>query len=207
MLSNLLAFLNTQDSVEKTVVYDNGYVTDSGKGVLSSHPHVVDAVGWKFYSMWNDAWRMSNEESFDVLMLLNDDIELAGDSIKEAAEVLVNDPSIGVVGFNYNKPVNEYSLDEVRFRRTRGTYKDGGIWGCAFAVKPSTWGVVPPIDERYNLWYGDDELLRNMERHGFTCGIAQNAPVFHMASTTTNMFPELLAKTDEDRVLFQSKFT
>jgi hypothetical protein len=208
MLSDLLNFLqNNNEGIDRVVVYDNGYESQTGLELMKNHGDVIDARGWRFYSMWNHAWMTAHEDGHDAVALLNDDIRLASWSLPNASTVLNSRADIGVVGLNYNKDIHDSSENPQPFRETRGTYKDGGIWGCAFIVKSSTWGKVPPIDEGYWLWYGDDELLQNMNRSGYVCGIANNAPVYHEASVTTNMFPDLLAKTNLDRDLYLSKFT
>lgn len=186
------------------VVHDNGYPVDES-GQLSGLANVVDARGWKFYRMWNDALRIAKDEQFDAVVLLNDDIELHSESIDVALDVLSGDDSIGVVGLNYRRRLEDGVDRGAGFRQTKGTYKDGGIWGCAFIVRTSCMDTVPYIDERYNLWYGDDELFKSMNKCGYKTGIAVGAPVLHEGSATTNMFPELIALTDEDRKLFESK--
>lgn len=208
MLDNLLTSLKTLPTPpQRTVVYDNGYDTDDGRDVLQRHGDIIDANGWRFYKMWNHAWETAHNDNYDAVALLNDDITINKHSLTEAHNVLFSDPTIGAVGLNYQRPLTETSRFKPDFLETKGTYKDGGIWGCAFLLRSATWGNVPPIDERYWLWYGDDELFINMNTHGWKCGLATNAAVLHEASTTTNMFPELRAKTVFDEQLFRSKFT
>lgn len=205
MLGNLLHSLKSQ-KIRRVVVYDNGYTSDEGLALLAEHDDVIDARDWPFYKMWNDAWRLSHEDSYDAVALLNDDIVLHEKSLEVAFDVLCSDKSIGVCGLNYKRAVNDGVHRSLGFEDRRGTYKDGGVWGCAFLVNSATWGKVPPIDERYNLWYGDDELFLNMGNYGFRVGIALGSPVFHYASVTTEMMPQKLARISEDEKLFSSKF-
>lgn len=208
MLADLLVSLNNlANPPKRTVIYDNGYETTAGQQTLHQHGDVINAHGWRFYKMWNHAWKTACDYNYDAVALLNDDIKINSQSLTEAHTVLLGDPTIGAVGLNYHRPLTETTHLKPDFLETQGTYKDGGIWGCAFLLRASTWGNVPPIDENYWLWYGDDELFINLKNHGWKCGIATNAAVFHEASTTTNMFPELRAKTGLDEELFRSKFT
>lgn len=190
----------------RVVVYDNGYESEEGKRVLEEHGDVINAIGWPFYKMWNHAWETASEDSYSCVALLNDDIELDPMSLSTAAKFIEN-KDIGVVGLNYKRKLSEGSDENAGYTEAKGTYKDGGIWGCAFLVNAITWGIVPPIDERYNLWYGDDELFTQMNRYGYKTVIAIGAPVYHEASTTANKFPELMAKVGQDAQLYRSKFT
>jgi hypothetical protein len=187
-----------------TVVYDHGYTSREGKNVLRKHRSVVNAHGWPFYEMWNDAWNTGYRLGFDAVAMLNDDVFLHKDSIATALDHITED--IGIVGFNYRRTVMEGCDPSLGINMVSGTYKDGGVWGCGFLVNTSTWGVVPPIDKRYHIWYGDDELFLQMQNHGYEVGIALGAAMEHRPSTTVNQFPELLARTGEDYELFTSKF-
>ena len=202
MLEVLLEDLRTWNI--DTVVYDHGYDTKAGKAVLRKHRAVVNAHGWPFYEMWNDAWQTAYRLGFDAVALLNDDIFLHKDSIPVALDHITED--IGIVGLNYKRSVIEGCDPSLGIKMVRGTYKDGGVWGCGFLINAATWGVVPPIDKRYHLWYGDDELVLQMEKKNFGVCIALGAAMDHRASTTTSKFPELLARTGEDYKLFTSKF-
>jgi hypothetical protein len=204
MLGPLLESLKEFD----VSLYDNGHTSEEGKSLLANHTgEVCDATGWKFYKMWNHAWMTASLREYDCVALLNDDIVLHEKSLEVSYNVLMSSSEIGIVGLNYHRSLDLGTDDTLGFVSTPGSYKDGGIWGCAFLVKSSLWGVVPPIDERYHLWYGDDELFTNTRRCGYDVGIAKGAPVLHYPSTTTNMHTELLARVGEDEILFKSKFT
>lgn len=188
-----------------TVVYDNGHQTDDGRRVLAAAPRVVDAVGWKFYAMWNHAWKTAHDRAYTAVALLNDDITLDEKSL-ETAYGYLSDERVGIVGLNYERRTAQGSDPKLGKRRTSGSYRLHGIGGHAFLLRASLWGKVPPIDERYNLWYGDDHLFASVERAGYELCVALGAPVDHQESTTSNMFPELLALTGQDAELFRSHF-
>lgn len=205
MLSDLLGSLRDQ-AIRRVVVYDNGYETPEGRSVVESCNDFVDAQGWPFYRMWNHAWRAAKDSSFDAVALLNDDIVLHPGSLEVALDTMMSDPSVGACGLNYRRDP-KFGIDpNLGFEETFGTYKDGGIWGCAFLLRSSLHGVVPEIDERYNLWYGDDELFLNVSKAGYKVGIALGSPVLHYASVSSNLMPEKLGLTGEDQILFLSKF-
>lgn len=205
-LISVIGHCEQAEAVEKVLVYDNGYSSEYQQ-ILDDMGVRVDANGWSFYKMWNDPWMRASVEKFDAVALLNDDINLAPGSLAEAFEVLMSSENIGLVGLNYERRVKLGVSKSAGSRSASGSYRNHGIGGHAFLVKASTWGVVPPIDERYYLWYGDDELFANMARFGYELKIALGAPVDHEESTTANKHPELLAKTSLDRELFESKFS
>lgn len=204
-LRSVVEHCRRDSTVVKLVVYDNGYEDEEERQAIKDWGVHVDAVGWPFYAMWNHAWKTAAEEGFFCVALLNDDISLDGKSLSEAVRVLQINPQAGIVGLNYRRSV-AYGTKVGPSKTVRGSYRNGGIGGHAFLVRASTWGVVPPIDERYALWYGDDELFDNMNRHGFSLEIATGAPVDHATSTTSVKYPELLARTSEDEKLFRSKW-
>ena len=204
MLAKLLSDLDEWGI--PTVVYDNGHQSPEGRELLEAREYVVDAVGWPFYRMWNDAWHEATLAGYDAVALLNDDITLHPESLSIAYKRLMAADDIGIMGLNYLRTVQHGARPLAKTRFVRGSYREGGIGGHAFLIRTSTWGVVPPIDEDYAIWYGDDELFANMANHGFRLGIAVGSPVDHQSSTTVNQHPELLARTGADRDRFFSKF-
>ena len=186
-------------------VYDNGY-ENLRDNILLDGSQIVDAHGWPFYKMWNDAWKYASENCFDAVALLNDDIVLHPDSLEIAFDALMGGARIGIVGLNYERRVVEGADPSLGLRFAQGARRNHGIGGQAFLLKSSLWGKVPPIDEEYVIWYGDDELFYNVEAAGYCLRVAMGAPVDHEESTTLNQHPELLARTGEDADRFRSKF-
>lgn len=204
-LSNIVDHCYTSETVSKVVVYDNGYEDADEKAVIEEWGVRHDAVGWSFYRMWNHAWQTAGENGYDCVALLNDDITLCEGGLAIAASRFSENAHVGVVGLNYERPVVR-GIGQALYREVSGSYRNHGIGGHAFLVRASTWGVAEPIDERYHLWYGDDELFGNIQRAGFTLEIALGVPVDHQTSTTSVKYPELMAKTAQDGELYASKW-
>jgi GT2 family glycosyltransferase len=163
---------------------------------------VVNARSWKFYKMWNDGWRYAAEHGYRAVAFLNDDITLADGSLTEATNALLTHQDYGLVGLNWRRRVADGVEAHAGVTPTHGSYRVYGIGGWAFVVRADLWGVVPPIDEAYHIWYGDDELFASMEAHGYRTGLVVGAPVDHERSTTCDLFPELMAKTQQDHDRF-----
>lgn len=188
-----------------TVVYDNGHDTAEGQAVLAAHPNVVDARGWPFYKMWNDAWERSWRNGYTAVAVLNDDIVLDDRSL-EVAYVGLADDRCGIAGLNYDRRVAAGTDPDAGTRVASGSYRMRGVGGFAFLLRSSLWGTVPPIDERYHIWYGDDHLFASVQKAGYALKVALGAPVDHEESTTLRHHHELLARTGEDAELFRSHF-
>lgn len=204
-LSNVVDHCYVAEDVTKIVVYDNGYTNPDEVAAINDWGVRVDAVGWPFYRMWNDAWRTAHEKGFDAVAILNDDITLFPYGLTMAASRLAEAPHVGIVGLNYNRRVSE-GIGQALYRQVSGSYRQGGIGGHAFVVRASMWGKAQSIDERYHLWYGDDELFASVADAGFDLELALGVPVDHVASTTSVHFPELMARTGEDAALFASRW-
>ena len=205
-LKNILAHcLAAEHQVNKVVVYDNGYENKSLVKELKFFDLHIDATGWPFYRMWNEAWKMSFLEGFDAVALINDDIELPLNGLSIASTRFEEDPSIGIIGLDYNRRVKD-GLDIGPPRTVSGSARLGGIGGHAFILRSSLWGKMEPIDESYFLWYGDDELFGNVERAGYRLEIATGIPVDHEQSTTSLKYPELMEKTSIDKEKYYSKW-
>ena len=204
-LSNVVDHCYTSETVRKVVVYDNGYQNPDERAAIQDWGVWQDAIGWSFYKMWNHAWQTAAEQGYDCVAILNDDITLCEGGLTIAASRFPENPHVGVVGLNYERPVSQ-GIGQALYREVSGSYRNHGIGGHAFLVRASTWGVVEPIDERFHLWYGDDELFGNMQRAGFTLEIALGIPVDHETSTTSIKFPVLMALTGKDAELYASKW-
>jgi hypothetical protein len=187
------------------VVFNHGHHTMRGHETLGGFPRVVFSEGWPFYRMWNEAWRLAHAERYDAVTLLNDDVTLAVGSIAETLRVLSEDPDIGIVGFNWWRPVKD-GAEPGMICDVYGAHRKGGIPGWAFTLRADLWGQVPPIDEAYHIWYGDDDLFQSVHAAGHRTVLALGAPVDHTPSSTLSRFPELLAKTDLDARRFMHRW-
>jgi GT2 family glycosyltransferase len=185
-----------------TYVFDHGHSTGKGRGVLGGFVHVVDARRWPFYRMWNEGWRRSAEAGYDAVAMLNDDIQLAPGGLAVAAQVLADQPDVGVVGLNWRRQVSDGLVPDFPVRDVVGAHRRGGVPGWAFLLRCSLWGQVPPIDEAYHIWYGDDELFALVKKHGYRTVLATGVPVDHATSATLRKHPELLELSTADHLRY-----
>jgi len=201
-LEALSDFLWADGHGHDTIIYDHGHVTGRGRRVLGSFARVVDARGWPFYRMWNEAWRTAHRQKYDAVALLNDDITLAPGGLTVAAHLLAADPTIGVLGLNWGRPCSAGVDATQSLVEVVGAHRRGGVPGWAFLLRASLWGEVPPIDEAYHIWYGDDHLFASARAANYRLCVASGVPVEHATSMTLRQHPELLVRTSDDEQRF-----
>lgn len=179
------------------LVYDNR----PRRGLWPSWLKVVHAPGRGIYEMWNDAWVKAAASGAANLVLLNDDIEIPPHFVERLTDAL-RDGDWWAVYPNYHRPLADDDPDDLTVTATNGTYRKRGMWGCAFALRAELLGdPLPPIDAQFRWWYGDDDLVEQIARHGGTIGRVEGLALEHHASTTGNRHPELgeVARMDGER--------
>lgn len=195
--------------VDRIGVWDNGgtlngrvvwNVTDPiamGNGRLQ----VFDAGGWGFYQMWNDGARWAQDIGADVALFLNNDIEWPPGALRALGEALhAAVPDIAVASPD---PASDFHPGELVDINATPAYR--GLMGWCFAVRPWMW---QPIDERYHVWYGDDELGLLMNEAGWRCVRATGIPVQHPVNETTMQYREgLWDMRRADEALYNSKWS
>ena len=80
-----------------------------------------------------------------------------------------------------------------------------GINPWCFAIRPQFW---QEIDERYHVWFGDDEFQNAIAEAGHRCIMVRGVPVFHPpgGDTTMSHRPGVAALRMEDQALYASKW-
>lgn len=163
-------------------------------GTLDVRAGRVSLPGWSIYAEWN--WAITNYVDATVV-LLNDDVELAPGALGAVVAALASEADLVAVGFDYQH------LPAVQLRYCRGTYREHGIGGFAFAVKAAR---CPLVDEQFEWWGGDDDLMYSIERAGGLCAVLEGAHVTHVAETTAIHFPWTHEARARDRARFLAKW-
>jgi GT2 family glycosyltransferase len=134
------------------------------------------------YGMWNDAAKWASTMEGSYLALLNDDIHLEPGVLTKLVEALDDNPALALVSVDWD----DTPVEEPYVTRALGTFREGGIAGWAFAVKPNRW---PGIDPLYRCWYGDDSLVEQLIREGWEVGRYRGLHLVHETSTTIHALP------------------
>jgi len=197
-----------KQEVDHIGIWDNGGALD-GKAVWNVNDpiamgngrvHVFDAKGWTFYRMWNAGARWAQELGADVALFLNNDIEWPPGALRALGDGLIAaPPDIAVASPD---PSSDFIPGELVDINATPAYR--GLMGWCFAVRPTYW---QPIDERYHVWYGDDELGLLMHHAGWRCVRAKGIPVQHPVNETTMQYREgLWDMRHADEALYNSKW-
>ena len=175
---DLLGDLWAQGGYEAITVFDNGSGPET-RNWLSAQAdagriYLVDATGWRLYRMWNDGVRRARDRSpvCDVA-ILNNDLRLGPAFLASLSRALRADPHLWAVSPAYDgRRVDGVEIVE-------GTYKDGGLAGFAFMVRGEAFDAVG-FDEGFEWWFGDDDLVAQIERCGGRVGITGGTSVVHV---------------------------
>lgn len=195
LLPSMLAGL-LRDHVDLILVYDNGAQPRMVNNFGPYKCNLIDARGWPFYRMWNDAITFASHWPEGNLAILNDDLRLTPDTILYLAAALRTSPDIGIVSPNYRRPLSAGVEIRPGLRTVHGVYRNGGISGFAFMVRAET---CPLIDEQFEIWYGDDDLVAKIEAQGQRACIVEGLPIEHEESTTLNQTDWVPAAITRDR--------
>lgn len=179
--------------------------------IMNDHEREEDA---SFYSLWNRAWLVAAREALYLdsafaanLVLLNDDIRIPANFVTRLCAALRSRDDAWLTYPDYMLAVEHDGNVPFSLTPTLGTYRQGGMWGCAFALRAELLNdPLPPIDESFVIWAGDDDLVKQIELHGGKTYRVEGLALEHAASTTFARHPELQAPGWADLERFQKKY-
>lgn len=148
--------------------------------------------------MWNSAWETAEDLKVDALAYLNNDISIPTGFIGALTEALRSDDQMWAVSADWHLGPG-HPLRPAGVRYVSGSQRHGGMCGWAFMVRVAARAEgLPPIDEQFQWWCGDDDLAFAIEAAGRKVGLAQGVPVDHQRSQTLITRPELTQVCNED---------
>lgn len=210
--------------VARVLIYDNRddackngmqHVRAPGEAVFR-----VGSPGKTVYEMWNAGWQHAVKKFPDQpvdVAILNDDITLLPGSLTEMSDALRHRDDVWLVSADWRHTIAEYLEDRCEFKQSaepeftglhlvRGTYRNLGIAGWCFMLKGEKLNnPLPPIDEQFRWWCGDDDLCRNINLAGAHTAIALGVPVDHEGTATGALYPDLVRIGEEDLQRFERK--
>lgn len=180
-------------------------VLNNGDRVLPELPvlgfHEKRTVGYSIYEMWNIGFEFGDSLGQHTLML-NDDIEFEPHLVSVLSMYLERDPTLGIVFPDYDTAIDtgEYSL-----RYTDTTAGAGGMAGFCFMVRA---GLGIRVDENLKLYWGDDDLVKQVIAKGYKIARVVGLPVLHAGSYTINRMDanERRNLMEADRAYFNAKY-
>lgn len=171
--------LHEQGGFDDLTVFDNG----SGRRTRRYLEHEasvgrlrhVDAAGFTLHQMWNRGADLARaRDPRGMVAFLNNDLRLGPGFLAGLSSALGADAKLWAVSPNYDGR----SVQGVEY--VTSTYRRGGLAGFAFMVKAEAFDRVR-FDERFEWWFGDDDLVAQIESLGYKVGIAGDVAVEHIA--------------------------
>lgn len=177
-----------QDGWGAAWIFDNGstdrtwhYLHQIQQKDRRFFPMVGHAMG--IYEMWDAGLRCSRWSGADNVAFLNNDLELAPNTISSMANVLDQNSSVGAVYPDYDLSVASGSVYS-GLRYTSGTYRHGGMSGFCFMLRAAAVDWAPLVDPRFEWWGGDDDIAFNLEDRAWTQARLEGLPVDHLHEGT-----------------------
>jgi GT2 family glycosyltransferase len=174
----LIGQLVEQEGHEALLVFDNGSTDgttewlheQAERGVLEA----VDAAGMTIHQMWNRGARIATARHPTCnVAILNNDLAIGPDFCHRLAGALRSHPSLWAVSPRYD----DRAIEGVEY--VSSTFKNGGLAGFAFMVRGEIFSRID-FDEELEWWYGDDDLVAQVEASGHRVGITGATTVEHV---------------------------
>lgn len=177
--------LVTQGGYERFLLYDNGSGPETAAFLASQDGQtsieVIDAAGWSLHDMWQDGVdRARARRDVCDVAILNNDLRLGPRFLASLSDSLRSDPALWAVSPRYDTRLIE-GIEYVT-----GTFKDDGLAGFAYMVRGEAFDHIA-FDRRFNWWYGDDDLVAQIEAHGHKVGITGATWVEHVDDGSQTM--------------------
>lgn len=160
---------------------------------------VVGMPGKSIYQEWNDAAAWAAREDA-YLLVLNDDIVMDPCLPAVLAATLDANEYLGLLGVALGEPACEFPGSLRMISHAAGNRYGFSAW--CFMARPSMW---QDVDERYQIWYGDDDLIWKVNKAGHgSVAVLESAGVRHHVSTTTHQVDWVMHAAHEDGILWSS---
>jgi GT2 family glycosyltransferase len=209
----------------QVVVVDNASADATVAEVRARFPEVAlieNGANLGFAAGNNVGLRYALAHGFDYALLLNNDTEVAPDSLVRMVEQAERDPAIGVVGptiYYYDAPELIWSAGgRIDWRRGTSLMDGTGVsdtgqysaprsvdfvTGCALLVKREALKRAGLLDERFFMYYEETEWSVRVRRAGFTICHTPQAKIWHKIPLDARFDKEYLAYyMTRNRLLF-----
>ena len=184
-LSHVVARLLEDPKVDNIFVICDGEDSFITNGVVLSNKvqKILTTGPFNIHRAWNIGIDLSRTGNH--VMFLNDDVQIASDTISKLVEELDRNPDIGLICPAYS---NNQTYDLETTVTCRGRYDGtGGMAGFAMMLVSDmkTWR----FDESMALWYGEDDLVNHVVATNRKCVITMATRCHHEHSKTLDKLP------------------
>ncbi|MBI1296816.1 glycosyltransferase [bacterium] len=184
-------------------VLDNGSTDSTVELVRKSFPsvHVVENQANIGFSAGNNVGLRKAKTPFVVLV--NPDVQVASDWLRQLIEPMVADPQIGVAGCKIYEPDGKilqhaggyitfpqalpghYGLGEFDLGQYDEMSDVGYVMGAAIAIRQGVLNSVGLFDEGFFLYYEDVDYCERVRRYGYRVVYVPQSKLVHEESSTT----------------------
>jgi len=214
LLGPLISDLVDQGGYDSLIVMDNRpsreeHITPVlDRGAHEARLIEMHCPEMSFHQMWNWAWRQCcDQDDIGNLILLNDDIRIPSGFVTRLVAALRSADDVWCVYPNYTRALVDDAPGDSTLTPTTGTFRRGGLWGCAFAVRAELLdNPLRPIDDQFVIWCGDDDLVKQIELAGKKVCRANGLALEHEMSTTMSKRPQLYEIGWRDIERFKAKY-
>lgn len=192
------------EEATKIYIMDNG-LSDEAIRIVShayrANGNIVPCRNLSIYEMWNLGQDIAVRDLGEhYTAIFNDDIYIRHGTLTKLAEAMYSDLNIGAISPDYNA-CDETAPPRIEF--VRSTFGHGGLAGFAFMIQSS---LNIRVDTNFKWWYGDDDLVKQIEQQNRRVAILRNVPVGHSPGTSASKIPEIGNWIAQDRVYFNNKY-
>lgn len=175
-------------------LYVNSPEVPDHVGVYEAHKnvYVYHRPGKNIYYEWNEGVRRASEAGAYCLVL-NDDIVIPDGFEISLHDALDGHPDYALLGVAGTSAVNQPPFSVSPVSHQAGNRYRFSAW--AFVARSSDWVGV---DEQYEIWYGDDDLIWKTNAAGKRVGMLHGLGVEHHVSTTIGKSPWTQAAAGRD---------
>ena len=195
----LLGQLEAQRGYDAVFVFDNGSQPETAAwlaGIAGRYGmSVLDAAGLSLIDMWRAGTALArSHDRTGNIAFLNNDVSMGADFLPRLSDALASDAALWAVSPNYDGR----AIDGVEL--VTSTYKRKGLAGFAFMVKGAAFEEVD-FDRAYEWWFGDDDLVAQIEARGGKIGVVGDVSVEHVrgGSQTVRYTADVVAALERDR--------
>ena len=212
----LLRQLDAQQGYAGIFLYDNGIDTDPYQGFMPERCEIIPAAGMHIHEMWNAGIRKARlGYAACNIAILNNDLVIGPEFVEGLARGLRAHDGLWAVSPNYDGRTFEGDILAVKGIAAGRMDGTGGLAGFAFMVKGELFDHgLPLFDEGYELWYGDNEFVWQIERLGGICGIVKDTLVDHIGGGSntsgdgkgSRLSEEWKSAAERDRLRFEERW-
>ncbi len=185
------------EPVDRLWLFDNGSTDTTPDWVRwLSHQDdrltLVERPDAGIYAMWNEGWGLALETTCGgpvAVAILNNDLTMWPQTLEFMRNTLYAVDERWAVYPDWRRSIADGYVTEPP-TATEGTYQDGGMSGWCFMIRgEARLEGLPPIDEGYRWWYGDDDLAANITARGKLICRLDGLPLDHSGEGTAVHHP------------------